>query len=333
MADLMDGAYDETDAVSILVPIDVIGASSLGGGQILQSVTSNGVELVEDLSPLWNVGNTYAAGQRVYMSNAHRVYESLKDGNTGKIPTEPSNQYNAAGVGTWWMDVGPTNKYAMFDGLVSTPTVANGPMVITLTPGQFNGFALLGVDADSYEVKILDAPGGTIFYSEPVTSLEGSQPADYYEYFFDRFKPLTQIVRTNVDPYGTAQMILTLYKGGGPVKLGMLAVGDMRPSGIPQRDATVEPQDFSVVKQDAFGNTTVKKRTNATGMSITTKMDREDAGAVLESVKDVLGVPVVVVGSEAQFYEWMTVFGLVSARMNPAEFPFVSLNMTVRGLI
>lgn len=322
------------DAASILVPVDVIGAPTTGvSAPMLQSVTANGVELAEDSNPLWNVGNTYATGQRVHMANVHRVFESLKDGNTGKIPTDITNQVNAAGVGTWWADIGPTNKYAMFDGLVSTQTVMASPAVITLNPGPFNGFALIGVDADSYLVDVLDGPGGAVVYSEPVTSLEGSQPADYYEYFFDRFKPLTRIVRTGIDPYGTAQIKLTLSKAGGPVKLGMFAIGDMRPSGIPQRDANVEPQDFSLVKQDPFGNTKVKKRANATGMSITTMMDKEDAGTVLDSIKEVLGVPVVVVGSEAQFYEWMTVFGLISARMSPAEFPFVTLNMTVRGLI
>lgn len=319
------------DACSILVPVDVLSAPI--SKPILQSITSGGNELVEDDSPLWNVGVTYGTGQRVYMASTHRVYESLKDGNTGKLPSDAANQFNAAGVGTWWQDVGPTNKTAMFDGLVSTQTVAPSPLVITMTPGQFNGFALFGIDADSYTVQVVEAPGGTAVYNEPLTPLEGSEPTDYYDYFFARFKPLTQIVRTGIDPYGTAQIKLTLYKVGGPVKLGMFAIGDMRPSGIPQRDATVEPQDFSIVKQDAFGNTTVKKRTNATGMSIVTKMDKEDAGAVLASIKDVLGVPVVVVGSEADQFEWMTVFGLVSARLSPAEYPFATLNLTVRGLI
>jgi hypothetical protein len=325
-------ANEYGDAVSILVPIDITYGDS-PGVTMIQSVTAGGVEMPEDSAPLWNVGATYSTGQRVYMASTHRVYESLKDANTARLPSDISNQFNAAGVGTWWLDSGPTNKYAMFDGLVSTPTVAASPLVITLTPGQFNGFSLFGIDADSFAVQVLDAPGGTVVYNEPTAPLEGSDPTDYYEYFFDRFKPLTQIVRTGIDPYGTAQIKLTLNKSGGPVKLGMYAIGDMRPSGIPQRDATVEPQDFSLIKPDGFGNTTIKKRPNSTGMRISVKMDKEDAGAVLDSVKDVLGVPVVVVGSQAQFYEWMTVFGLLSASMSPAEYPFVTLNATVRGLI
>lgn len=322
-----DYADEYGDAASILVPIDIAASGAL------QSVTSNGVELAEDPSPAWVVGATYAAGDRRYLATTHRVYESVKDGNTGKLPSDISNQVNAAGEATWWQDIGPTNKHAAFDGLISTPLVADSPVVFTLTPGQFNGFALFGIDADSYSVEVVDTATGTEIYSEPTTPLEGSDPTDYYDYFFMRFKPLTQIVRTGIDPYANSRIKLTLNKIGGPVKLGMFAIGDMRPSGIPQRDASVEPQDFSVVKQDPFGNTKVKKRANSTGMSITCKMDKEDAGAVLDSVKDVLGVPVVVVGSEAALYEWMTVFGLVSARMSPADYPFVTLNMTVRGLI
>lgn len=322
------------DAAGILVPVDVIGSETLNPeNNVLQSITSNGVELVEDSAQLWRSGATYSIGQRVYMANSHRVYESVKDGNTNKVPTEITNRVNSAGVATWWSDVGPTNKYAAFDGNISTPMVAASPVVITMRPGQFNAFAMMGVDADEYEVQVLDGPGGNVIYNEPTTPLEGSQPADYYEYFFDRFKPLTQLVRTGIDPYGTAVFKLTLRKADGPVKLGLLAIGDMRPTGIPQRDAVVEPQDFSVVKQDAFGNTTTKKRPNATGMSITCMMEREDAGAVLDSIKEVLGVPVVVIGSEAQFYEWMTVFGLVSGRMSAAPFPYVNLILTVRGLI
>ena len=321
------------DAASILVPVDVIGSNAVTLVPILQSVTANGVEIPEDTRPLWNSTATYKAGDQVYMANVHRVYESLKDANVGKLPSDITNQFNAAGAPTWWNDLGPTNKFAMFDGLVSTASEMASPAVITLKPGQFNGFAMIGIDADTYSAQVLDAPGGNVVYNEPETALEGSQPTDYYEYFFGRFKPLTRLVRTNIDPYSNAVLKITLTKANGPVKVGMLAVGDMQPSGIPMRGASIEPQDFSVIKQDGFQRTKIIKRANATGMSITTKMDEADAGSVLESIKGVLGVPVVVVGSEAAKYEWMTVFGLVSARMSPDDYPFVTLNMTVKGLI
>lgn len=315
------------DACSILVPVDVIGSG------VFMSARANGIALPEDNTLVWNASATYAAGDRVHLPGTHRVYESAAAGNVGKDPSQPMNQYNAAGVATWWIDMGTTNKYAMFDGLVSTPTSAPSPFEITILPGAFNGLALFGLDADSYSVEVTDTASGAVVYTEPVTALDSSAPGDYYEYFFERAKPQRQLIRTGIEPYDTAQIKLTLYKGSGDVKLGMFAIGDLRPVGVPQRDVSVDPVDFSYFKQDAFGNATVKKRANATGMSITTKMEMSDAGVVLDTIKEVLGTPVVVVGSEAPGFEWLTVFGLVSGRMSPAEYPFATLNITVKGFI
>lgn len=319
---------DDLDACSILVPVDVVGTAG-----VLVSITAGGVELPEDPNPAWAAGTTYAMGARVHSPVTHRVYESLKDGNLGKDPTVVANRTTAAGVGTWWFDVSATNRTAMFDGLASSQTIAASPLVITLRPGAVNGFAMFAVDADSYSVLDKDAPGGNVIYSEPTTPLEGTAPADYYEYFFDRFKPQTRLVRTGLEPYSSSELVLTLNKGSGSVKVGMFALGDLRPVGIPQRDANIEPTDFSYFKQDAYGIATTKKRANGTGMSISTKMDKEDAGPVLDTIQEVLGVPVVVIGSQAKYYEWMTVFGLISASMSPDEYPFVNLKATVKALI
>jgi hypothetical protein len=326
--DAIGEPFDFQDACSILVPIDILNTAG-----VLTSVKSNGSELPEDPVVQWGSNTIYMTGNRVSSPTTHRVYESLKDNNQGHDPRDPTNRTTAAGVGTWWFEVGPTNRAAMFDGLVSSQTSAPSPLVITLRPGAFNGFAMFGIDADSYSITVKDAPGGNVIYFEDTAPLEGSMPDDYYEYFFSRFKPLTQLVKVGIDPYGSSEITVTLTKGTGDVKLGMFAIGDMRPVGIPQRDATVEPNDFSYFQQDAYGNATVKKRANGTGMSITTKMDKEEAGAVLDTVKQVLGTPVVVVGSSAQFFEWMTVFGLISGSMSPAEFPFATLRITVKGFI
>lgn len=318
---------DDGDACSILVPVDAVGTAG-----VIQSITAGGVTLAEDTNAAWSNATTYTIGQRVYVLSTHKVYESLKDSNLNKDPTVISNQQTAAGVGTWWLEIGPTNRTAMFDGMIETQTIAASPMVITLRPGAANGFALFGVDADTMSVVATDSPGGTVVYEEIGTVLEGSQPADYFEYFFDPFEPLTQIIRTGLTPYGNGEITLTLTRAGGNVGLGMYAIGDLRPVGIPQRDASVEPEDFSVIRE-VFGVRKVTRRGNATGMSISTVMDKEKAGTVLRTIQKVLGTPVVVVGSQADFFEWMTVFGLVSARMTPVPFPYATLNITVKGFL
>lgn len=321
----MADPFEIDDVCSILVPVDVTTAGALS------AVTAGYAPLAEDATPSWSASNTYGAGTRANFN--HRVYESVKDGNVGNNPSLPASQYNSAGVATWWIDIGPTNKYAMFDGLVSTQTLAASPLSITLTPGAFNGFALFGVDADSYSVTIKDTPGGTVVYSESTTALEASQPADYYEYFFDRFKPLRQLIQAGLDEYSAAEITITLNRATGLVGLGMLAIGDLRPVGLPKRDAVVSPQDFSYIKYDDFGNATIRKRANATGISIPVIVEEDAVNSVLDTIKEVLGTPAVVIGSKAERYEWLTVFGLISGEMSAGPYPYSTLKLTAKGLI
>lgn len=320
---------DDLDACSILVPVDIVGTAG-----VLDSVTSGGVELAEDPSAPWSATETYVAGDRRYLLSTHRVYEATAaTGNTNKNPALPANQFNAAGVATFWIEVGPTNRTAMFDGRVNSQTIADSPLTFTLTPGAFNGFALLNIDADSYSVTVKDQAGGDVIYGEPITRLEGSMPSDYREYFFDRFKPLTQFVRTGIDMYGSAEISITLSKATGKVKLGMFAIGDQMEVGIPQRDSVVNPGSFSYFKQDAFGNSVVKKRPSATGMSIPCITETSNANSVKAIIDSVAGTPCLCIGSRAPLYEWMTTFGLVKASLRPVPFPYTTVNLEVTGFI
>lgn len=316
---------ESDDICSVLAPVGITSAM----------ITATSLA-AEDPNPAWSSASAYAVGDRVYKASTHRVYEAAQAMTAGagaKDPEIPANQYNAAGVITYWIDADPTNKFALFDGEVNTPTIGTGTTLsYTLKPGYFNGFAMFGLDADSMVVTVKDSTGGTVIYSFS-GPLEGSAPADYYEYFFDRFKPQTQFIATGIDPYNGAELSFTLTKAAGGAKIGMLAIGDMRPLGAPLRGASVEPVDYSRVITDSFGRTKTKKGHNATGLVISAKMSIEDANTVLDTVKELLGIPVVVVGSTAAMYEALTVFGLMSGRQQYDDFGEPVLNITVRGTI
>lgn len=325
MADFVDDLKSSTDAVSVLAPITMTAAR-------IESIRAGGTSMPEDSSPVWNPNATYAIGSRVHVPDAKRVYESAQGGNTGRDPVVPSNQFNAAGVATWWIDLGPTNRSAMFDSVISTPTAGASPFEISLRPGAFNGIAMFGLDADRLDIEVTDSDTGAAVYSYGAP-LEGTAPVDYYEYFFEPFKPQTQFIATGIEPYASARVRITLTKATGLARVGMLALGDLKPLGVPQRGASVEPVDYSYVSTDPFGNTVVKRRNSATSMSVQARMDIDDANTVLDAVKDLLGVPVVVMGSRAAGYEAMTVFGLLSGRLQYDNYGQPALNISVKGLI
>lgn len=322
---MIDDTFEYNDWTSILVPTVITSA-------MITAMTANGVAVPEDLTATWNSGTTYSIGQRVHSTSTHRVYESLKDTNLNHDPTVLTNQTTAAGVGTWWLDIGPTNKYAVFDALINTKTEGASPLEITLAPGAFNGFALYGLDADTIAVEALSAPGGDVIYTtDGDIPLEGSMPADFYEYFFDPFKPQTQFIATNIQPYGSSEITLTLKKGTGSPKVGMWAIGDMKPVGMPEKNSSFEPRTYAYIAEDAFGNTVIKKRPNAVNLALQLKVPLEDADDINQTIEDLLGTPVAVVGSQAQYHTKLSTFGLITGRMDYSTYPYRTLSLNVKG--
>lgn len=308
-----------TDNVRVMAPLEI------GSAQITATSISP-----EDPSSAYSGATTYAKGDQVHSTTTHLVYESVKDSNTGHDPTVDANRFDAMGAPTWWFEVGPTNAYAMFDGLVSTQS-QDSPLTVTIKAGAFNGFAMFGLDGDHITITIKDSPGGTTIYSYDA-DLESSAPPDYYEYFFDPFRPQRKLIATGIDAYADMEITYSITSTA-TAKLGMFACGDLRSMGAPLRGASVEPQDFSWVSTNDFGITRVKKRHNATGLNINAKMPVEDANVVLDDISQFLGTPCVVIGSEKPNYEGLTVFGLISGRMGYDEYAENVLNITVKGLV
>lgn len=316
-------ALEATDSINIMAPTAITDAM----------ITASSIS-PEDSTAAWSSATAYVVGDRVHMVSTHRVYEALQ-ASTNKDPSVQANQINAAGEGTYWLDVGPTNLWAMFDTTVSTQSTDASPLSVTLTPGAFNGFALFGLDGDHIHIVAKTAPGGTIYY-EYDEDLEDSAPPDYYEYFYDPFKPQTQLIATGLLPYASAEITITITKTTGDAKIGMAAIGLFSSIGAPLRGASAEPIDYSFISTDQFGTTTIRKRRNATGMSISGKADVTDASNILDIVKRLLGTPAVVIGSTKENYLGLTAFGLVSGRMVYAAdnaVDEVTLNLTVKGLV
>lgn len=266
----------------VLVPVPITDA-------VLISSTA-----LENDYPVWNTVDTYAKGDRRISTATHRIYESLKDANTNKDPTDINNR---VGTSPWWIDSGPTNKHAMFDDEVSTQTIVTSPLTVVLKPGFFNAFWLGGLDAEEMDIVVKDAPGGNVIHTYS-GALEGSAPADYYEYFFERFKPKTSFFAQDIDQYLNAEVTLTLNSSSTPVKCGFTAFGDLRPLGATQYGAKVKPRTFSSVKTDEFGRTGIKRRKRTKDMTMTAWIKRDEAKTVLDTITELLDVPCVWVGPD-----------------------------------
>lgn len=316
---------ENQDTASVLVPADITDAR-------LISVTGNGAAIPEDSTAAWASGTTYAIGARVYSASTHRVYESLRDSNTGKDPTDIRNRTAIGAIPAWWLDIGPTNKWAMFDGYISTQTVATPSLQVKVRPGPANALTLLNLDGDSLSIEWRDAPGGNIIYTTGgAIPLEGSMPGDYYDYFFSPFKPLTQYSVSNVDTYNDAEITVTLNKGSGTAKIGMFSIGDLRPLGLPLKNTAVSPKSYSIIDEDEYGNFKITKRPKSRPMSMTIAVPFDLTDVVVQTIEDVIDIPVAFIGSTDPNHAKLTTFGLVSGNMDYSTYPDRTLTVTVKG--
>ena len=78
---------------------------------------------------VWSSGTAYAVGARVILTSTHRKYEALA-ASTGVSPASDP---------TKWLDLGPTNRWAMFDARVGTATTRTSTLQVVLAPGATDG--------------------------------------------------------------------------------------------------------------------------------------------------------------------------------------------------
>lgn len=279
--------------------------------------------------PAWSASTNYAKDAFCISTVTHRVYQCVT-AHSGKDPTDIANQ---AGTPVYWLDYGPTNRYAMFDGEVSTQTVFASPLTVVLRPGSFTNLYLAGLDAGALDITVKDAPGGNIIFTYS-GALEGSQPADYDEYFFDRFKPLTDFLSSDIYQFNSAELTLTLSSGtSGTVKCGVLAIGDLRALGRTQRGAKAKPKTYAYIKTDDFGRTSIKRRKKAKDMTASAVLDLSEANTVTDVITDLLDVPAVWIASGLQEYGFLRVFGLGSGEISADLEDNCTLSLSVQGLI
>jgi hypothetical protein len=90
----------------------------------------------------WSSSATYALGALIQDSRTHHVYESAAASNLNHDPTVPAN------LTTWWLDHGATNRWAMFDQVNSTQSVAtNSINAIIALPSLCDTLALSNMRA------------------------------------------------------------------------------------------------------------------------------------------------------------------------------------------
>ncbi|MEG8025037.1 hypothetical protein QP162_12560 [Sphingomonas aurantiaca] len=224
---------------------------------------------------------------------SHRVYESAIAGNVGDDPIAASGK---------WIDVGPTNRWAMFDQALGSLTSAANAITVTLTAAAIQAVALLDVTAATVR---LQATG----YDRTIAASAGATT------FLDL-------------PAGTTRVTVTI--AGGSVSVGTLLVGKLVGLGVTEGSPTSGITDYSRKDVDDFGAVTIVERAWSKRMAAKSLITTASIDVVANRIAAVRAVPSLWIGLDG--LDSLTVYGFFKEFSIEVGETTSKLSLSIEGL-
>lgn len=274
--------FGQTSTLRLLQPALIAGSAL---------VSSN---VVENDYATWTANATYALGDRVINITTHRIYESAVPGNIGNDPTAATGK---------WSDIGPTNRWAMFDQALGSTTERAGSIAVTVDAATINAVALLDVIGATVRVQ---ATG------------------------YDKTLPVGAGAITFLDlPAGLTRAAVTIT-GSGTVSVGTLLVGKLVGLGVTEASPTAGITDYSRKEVDDFGAVTVVPRAWAKRMTTNALISTSAIDSVFSRIATVRATPSLWIGQAG--FDSLTIYGFFKEFSIEAGDAVSKLSLSIEGL-
>lgn len=252
---------------------------------------------VPETEPEWAAGTTYAKGARARLG--HVIYQSAIDANIGR---NPATDIEA------WTEVGPSNRWAAFDGSVSTKTHQAGNISYRLKFGRaITSVNVLETDgATSVRVRVVDPTYGAV-YDRTISMAPTPRSSSWWQWFFGQRNAQYDASFNDLPTYPNADILVDIV-GTADLAVGVILFGNAETYTIGVRyGASVGIQDYSRKERNDFGDTTLVRRAYARRANFTMVVPREEVDALMRRMSDLRAVPCLWSGSGA--YDAMKVYG------------------------
>lgn len=293
----------------------VIKPVSIGRDRLISS------SVAEDDYPAYVPTENYAVGARVVYQA--QVFECVQSPNVGNTPGEAPLH---------WALAGPTNRWAMFDSEVSTQTVGESPLRVVVRPGLINSLALLELVGTRVKVIGRDGLDGPILY-EADRALEGSIVTNWYEYFFEPFSRLSELILTDLPAYGSLHLEVSIFAPSSEAACGAMICGTAYFIGDAEYGGSVGIVDYSRKDTSEAGVTTFRRRRFSRRMSTRLWLETARFAAVYRRLSELRATPCVWIGTDAEGYGPMTIYGFYKDFSIDVAYEMVNFcNLEIEGL-
>lgn len=274
----------------------------------------------------WSAGS-YALGataRRVVTKDGRlqdRIFESQVAANTA----DPA-------VGTNWVDIGPSNKEAMFDNKISTQTDQAGsdPLIVEIEPlAIINTVGLVNANGINATIEVYEGATQTFEQTIPLSS---RYVDNWYDYFTLPFDTLSIATFTGVPAYQTSNIRITV--DGELAAIGHCTFGRSVEIGEVEHGATSGIIDYSRKETDEYGDTLLVERGFADESSFQVVVFKENLNKVKRLLRDIRATPVLWIASDdAEYNEVVNVFGWYRTHSIAISYPtFAMLDIEIEGL-
>lgn len=297
------GAQLETNVATSYIPTTTTTVTRAG------DITTNGL-LYSNIAepeagwPAWSSATTYAIGAQV--TYLHRRYSSLRDTNLNKNPLTDTT------IPKYWQDVGPSNKYAMFDDVIGTSTTSTSSNItVVIKNGPVAGISFMQTVAG--KIQITNALDGVVQYSKTL-SLSGGIVTDWWDYFNEEIEQVTDYVLTDLPGLASGVTTIVISAASGTVSIGNLVMGEIYKftntgsSTATTTSPTLGINDYSVKVVDDFGRTTLVPRTYAKRMGVKLMIDSPSVNSVAKVLTKIRAKACVWIAAD-NLYEPLIVYG------------------------
>ena len=274
--------------------------------------------------PEWNASTAYAVGAFCIRASTHRIYKRAVAGTTSTPPeTDITN----------WVDYAPTNRWAMFDNVVGTQTVAASSLSVVLRPSYIAGLTLMELEGANLQVTLKNAPSGTTIYSKNL-KLDGTIITSFFDWFFVPYSQLTSVILTDLPiQYLNPELTISIT-GTGNVKCGVCKFGEVLLVGSSEYGAKAGIIDYSVKTKDTFGNYSVTQRAYSKRATFSVMTDKADFPRIHKGLSSIRSTPAIFIGTEEYGYDPLTIYGFYKDFTIDVAYPTTHLlSIEVEGLI
>jgi hypothetical protein len=298
--------------------------------KVISPVTLTDAMFVSSTAPeadyaAWSAVTAYVVGNRVIRTSTHRIYERLVSGTTAAAPESDT---------TNWLDIGPTNRWAMFDNVIGTQTSIASPLTIVINPGSISGISLMELVGRTATITLKTATGGATAYSKTI-SLDGTILDSIYDWFYQPYVQQSAVTLTDLPfHYPAGELTVTITASSGNVSCGVCKFGEVIELGAAEYGATSGIIDYSKKEKDTFGRYSVVQRSYSKRMTMKLITEKSDYERISRALANLRALPAVWVATEASGYDPLTVYGFFRDFSIDVAYPAMHYcSLEIEGLI